>query len=245
MKQGGILLKIINSSACSVVLDCGGRKVTLDPGEETFVSCNGQRTLCLRLEHLYPSGSLTESEIALDKADSTMLSLLIYRPYFEIVLDSEYVLDVPKDEQAVLCIRREHLRATYECAYDRLYPYSDTASVVSENYDFREKEEMRERYRRATKKGSIPEVIGWILLIGVWALGCPLSILLAVFVNPWVILIGLLLMIVLSVPLGGVLLFYRYVSKRSDRQVLSDFESERIAEHFQQAKGKKDAIQVD
>lgn len=174
-----------------------------------------------------------------------MLSLLIYRPYFEIALTGDYLLDVPNDEQAVICIRREHLRATYECAYDRFYPYSDTVSVVGESYDFREKGEMRERYERATKKGSVPAVIGLILLIGVWALGLPLSILLAVLVNPWVILISLLLMIFLSVPLGGVLLFYHYVSKRSDRQVLSDFESQRIAEHFQKAKQKKDTIQVD
>lgn len=238
-------MKIINNSSCTISLNFDGRKVALDPGRETFVSCNGQRTVRLELSHFYQSSSLTENEMALDQANSSALSLLIYRPYFEIVLNSEYLLDVPNDEQAVIRIRREHLRATYECAYDRFYPYSDTVSVVRETYDFQEKDEMRNKYKRATKKGSVPEVLCLLLLIGVWALGLPLFILLAILVNPMAILVGLLLMIFLSAPLAGVLLFCRYLSKRSDRQVLCDFESDRIAEHFRQAKGKKDAIQVD
>ena len=238
-------MQFYNDTNCQVILTIGSSQTLLMPRQSVDIECDGE--VDITLKHEYKSTCLTKDEIARDDMDTSLVSTLLssYKPpYFNIVLDISYRLQCQND--AIIHIQREKIRATYYCAYDRFYPNVSEVKVIDNSHTFDEKQQFEEHYKSATQKGS--KKIIKILLAVLSILSIPIIVLLSV-IN---ILLGTIALILSSIAVGAIALASFLISKLFNKVdyklVLSDFESDKITAYYFDAKndfGEKYGLSID
>lgn len=226
-----------NSSDSSVLILINGKQITLQQNESLEMSITMPVQIGLR--HFYGSSSMPMEKIRRDLMDDSLISALVSSnlpPYFTIVLNSTYILQ--GDNSAKIEIKRQVIRPCYSCSYDRFYIQSDSVIVTNEYYDFFEKQQFVDLYKKASCGGFktiLTVLIGVVLLLSV-----PLSLGLVLAMFSLNILFGLIGVFGAVLLYVGFVLFCKYmfrIIKHFDIDTeLDNFESKTIEEYFRSEK---------
>ena len=199
-----------------------------------FKEINSPDTIKIILKQYKASTSMSVKEIfARESGPSGALDLVLssYQPaFFDIVLQSEYVLVVHDNANIQIC--QQNIRPCYECSYDRLFLVGENFDVISENYCFSEKEEYTKKFKKANTK------LHWYapLLKKVLIVWLCISLLVSIFmsVNYGILgtLVSVLLCAIIAVPLTVMILMVKFSSSWHSKHALKQFESDTIVGYF-------------
>ena len=225
-------MRIQNLNSFDVALEINGMEFKFKPNE--FKEVNSPDTIKITLKQHKASSSMSIKEIfARESGPSGALDLALssYQPaFFDIVLQSEYVLAVHDNANIQIC--QQNIRPCYECSYDRLFPVGENFDIISENHCFPEKEEYAEKFKKANTKIHWYTPLLKITLI-VWL--C-VSLLVSIFmsINYGILgtLASVLLCAIIAVPLTAMLLMSKFSCSWHSKRALMQFESDTIAEYF-------------
>lgn len=222
-----------NGADCAVFVLINGKQITLQSNETIELSVTMPVSIGLR--HFYGSSSMPLEKIRNDFMDASLVTALLSSnlpPYFTIVLNSTYMLQ--GDSNAKIEIKRQVIRPCYSCSYDRFYVQSDNAVVSAEYYDFFEKQQFIDLYKKASLGGF--KTIIKILISVAFLLSLPmtLGIIVAMFnLHTALGVIGVIGAVLLYV---GVVLFCNILFKIGRHfdidTELDNFESKTIEGYF-------------
>lgn len=223
-------MEIKNNSKVSILIEINGEELRLNPSETWNIAKTGRVKLCLR--HTYSSSSMTIDDMVFDFHNDSIDSLVNLSssiPYFNVVLDSEYVICVSED--SVIEIQRQLLRPTYSCSYDRLFPVCNKSNIISEKYSFLEKERFIATYITASKKAH--KFINFSkILLKILLFSCIPVIALAVAFMGILGFVGIIGFATVMIPLSIFYLISKAGIEWDVKNTIEDFQSEKIADYF-------------
>ena len=231
-KKGNFIMRIQNLNSFDVLLEINGVEFKFKPNE--FKEINSLDTIKITLKQHKASTSMSVEEIfAHESGPSGALDLVLssYQPaFFDIVLQSEYVLAVHTNADIKIC--QQKIRPCYECSYDRLFLVGENFDIISETYCFPEKEEYTKNFKKANTKIHWYTPLLKIALI-VWL--C-VSLLVSIFmsINYGILgtLASVLLCAIIAVPLAVMILMGNFSGSWHLKHALKQFESDTIVGYF-------------
>ena len=229
-----------NLSCCPVFITESNSSYTLNTNE--CITLDASNGITIKLSHFYCSRVETAKKLLLADMDTSVVSLLgaweTPAP-FQLVMDTVFTVSPLLDED-VLYIRRQRLRASVECTYDRFYLECEPNKIQSVQHIIKEKEEYLKQHQTASSKGT--QLLCGIALAVVLTLGLGLT-LLAIFASANVliaIMIGIVVISILALPVAIVYVVCKLLNKISHKSFAENFDNNVIIHKFEKAFSKED-----
>ena len=235
---------IQNNSRCSVRVITNNLDRVLPPAESILV----KRTDCsfVKLAHTYQSCSVSDKQLLREDMDVDLISVFAsqYSPAsFTLVMDTVYSPSAfPED--AVLSVVRQRVRASVDCAYDRLAVQYMNAIQQPVQHIIPEKARFLNQYKTVSHKGTyIPLGLSIAGVVAFFAGLIILCILMQakgflVFLLGFVVILGVL------IPLEMVCLVVCLTNTADQRLFAKNFDNQQIARCFVKAASTGDETYV-